>query len=143
MRCPNCHTQTLAELQIGDFKVNVDRCNTCGGIWFDRQELESIMDVAAKSLTVPTGAEKTDRACPRDEAELYAFKYPQTDVTVDMCETCEGLWLDGGELTAIKSARAQLAATGALDPPEPTGITGGFQRLVDWVMDEIDDRELL
>ncbi len=136
MHCPNCRQKTLEEFKIGNIKTVVERCQVCGGIWFDRMELESIMELAVAELIIPPGAEETERCCPRDGEIMFAFKYPQTDVTVDMCKKCDGLWLDGGELTEIKKTRVALAGSGKLDKRSSTTTLG---RLVDWVVDEIND----
>jgi Zn-finger nucleic acid-binding protein len=40
MRCPKCGT-TLAEERHGD--VLVDRCGSCGGVYFDGGELEILL----------------------------------------------------------------------------------------------------
>ena len=143
MVCPKCRKATLKEMQVGDIKTLVDQCRSCGGIWFDRKELEAIMDLAVKDLEIPSGAEDTNRACPRDFEALYAFKYPQTEVTVDMCRRCDGLWLDGGELTEIRKIRDQLAERGELKKGgRAKGLMGGLERLFDWVVEEISDLEL-
>lgn len=41
--------------------------------------------------------------CPRDGAELTARIY-EADVEIDECPTCEGMFLDNGELEAIQRA---------------------------------------
>ena len=143
MHCPKCCNESLEEIQVGDVKTPVDHCRTCGGIWFDQRELETIMTVAVKDLVVPSGARETGRMCPRDFEAMFAFKYPQTEVTVDMCRKCLGLWLDGGELTEIKKVRVQLADCGELDKEAPAaGLVGGLGRLFEWVVDEVSDLEL-
>ncbi len=143
MLCPKCRQATLAEMQVGDVRTVVDQCRSCGGIWFDRKELEVIMDLAARDLTIPASAEITKRCCPRDFEKLLTFRYPQTEVMVDMCRRCDGLWLDGGELTEIRKIRSQLDEHGELNKTTPaTGIVGGLERLFDWVVDEISDIEL-
>ncbi len=143
MHCPKCCKESLQEIQVGDVKTLVDQCRTCGGIWFDQRELEMIMTVAVKDLVVPSGAAETDRMCPRDFEAMYSFKYPQTEVTVDMCKKCSGLWLDGGELTEIKNVRAHLAGRGELTKQAPaTGLVGGLGRLFEWVVDEVSDIDL-
>ena len=140
MLCPKCRKATLAEMQVGDVRTAVDQCRSCGGIWFDRKELEVIMDLAAKDLSIPAAAEETRRTCPRDFENLATFKYPQTEVMVDMCRRCEGLWLDGGELTEIRKIRKQLDEHGELTGNgRATGIVGGLERLFDWVVEEISD----
>jgi Zn-finger nucleic acid-binding protein len=143
MLCPKCRKATLAEMQVGDVRTVVDQCRSCGGIWFDRKELEAIMDLASRDLTIPATAEETRRTCPRDFEKLVTFRYPQTEVMVDMCRRCDGLWLDGGELTEIRKIRSQLDEHGELKKTVPaTGIVGGLERLLDWVVDEISDIEL-
>ncbi len=143
MICPKCRKATLAEIQVGDVQTVVDQCRTCGGIWFDRTELEAIMDLAVKNLSIPSGAEDTKRTCPRDFEKMVTFRYPQTDVMVDMCSRCDGLWLDGGELTEIRKVRNQLEEQGELKKDGPAkGIIGGLERLFDWVVEEISDIEL-
>jgi hypothetical protein len=39
MKCPKCGMQ-LEEIAFGD--VNVDKCFSCGGMWLDAGELESL-----------------------------------------------------------------------------------------------------
>ena len=143
MHCPKCCKESLKEVQVGDVKTPVDHCGTCGGIWFDPRELEAIMIVAVKDLVVPPGATESDRMCPRDFEAMYSFKYPQTEVTVDMCRKCRGLWLDGGELTEIKNVRVHLDGFGELDKQAPAaGLVGGLGRLFEWVVDEVTDLDL-
>ncbi len=143
MLCPKCCKATLAEMQVGDVRTVVDQCRSCGGIWFDRKELEAIMDLAARDLAIPPTAEETRRTCPRDFEKLLTFRYPQTEVMIDMCRRCEGLWLDGGELTEIRKIRDQLEEHGELSGNAPaTGFAGGLERLFDWVVDGISDIEL-
>jgi Zn-finger nucleic acid-binding protein len=143
MLCPKCRKATLAEMQVGDVRTVVDQCRSCGGIWFDRKELEVIMDLAARDMTIPATAEETRRTCPRDFEKLLTFRYPQTEVMIDMCRRCDGLWLDGGELTEIRKIRDQLAERGELNKDGPAkGLMGGLERLFDWVVEEISDLEL-
>lgn len=41
--------------------------------------------------------------CPRDQAELHAGVY-ESDVTVETCDECGGVFLDEGELQRIEEA---------------------------------------
>lgn len=133
MPCPRCQAHTLQAVQLKDPPVEIDRCSDCGGLWFDARELEMIMDVAVKELAIPSGAEKSGLACPRDGEVLYAYNYPQTDVTVDMCPGCTGLWLDAGELQEIKRVRSNRATLGAKDDPG-----GPLSRFLEWLQDLVD-----
>ena len=42
--------------------------------------------------------------CPKDESVLKAQVY-EADITVDVCPTCQGMWLDQGELEKIQDVR--------------------------------------
>ncbi len=41
--------------------------------------------------------------CPRDGATLEAQKY-ESNIEVDVCSACHGMWLDKGELEAIEAS---------------------------------------
>lgn len=55
----------------------------------------------------------TELQCPRDHTPLVAKNY-EADIEVDTCPTCEGTWLDAGELAAIQST-IENDYRGALD----------------------------
>ncbi|HVR44450.1 MAG TPA: zf-TFIIB domain-containing protein [Thermoanaerobaculia bacterium] len=40
MRCPKCGME-LSEYEYRDIKL--DRCSSCGGIWFDQGEMEELL----------------------------------------------------------------------------------------------------
>jgi len=48
--------------------------------------------------------------CPKCSGKLESYKF--MDFALDRCESCEGIWLDRGELAAIlrKAARGPLGA---------------------------------
>jgi len=48
MRCPKCGS-TMAEEKYGD-QVLVDRCTSCGGIYFDGGELEILLKAKSSLL---------------------------------------------------------------------------------------------
>lgn len=57
----------------------------------------------------------TELQCPRDQTPLAAKKY-EADIEVDTCPTCEGTWLDAGELEEIQST-IEKDYSGALERP--------------------------
>jgi len=135
MKCPACGL-ALAEMTVGGVKVDLCR-EGCGGIWFDHLELQQVDDVeeaagetlAAVSPAVdasvrPGGA----RACPRcGHPAMTQHRYgPRSNVLVDECNRCEGIWLDGGELAAIRAeftsgADRQAATQAVLDEMAASG----------------------
>lgn len=56
--------------------------------------------------------------CPIDGAELETVE--RSDVEIDVCPACKGVWLDRGELEKIV-ARAVGPAEGGGDVPNPRG----------------------
>ena len=118
MDCPKCKGE-LEVKKAAEQKLEIDVCPECEGIWFDKKELGKMMPVARKKLEVHWKAARQDYLCPRCGLGLYEFKYPQTDVHVDMCKRCEGLWLDGGEFEAIEQTRQSLRQMGRLADDDP------------------------
>jgi len=102
MKCPKCKESDLTENKVKGRAILVDLCRGCKGIWFDRNELESLLKIAVKSIKIPSHARKQPFDCPRCRKPLYAFSYPHTMVIVDMCPQCEGVWLDATEFKEIQ-----------------------------------------
>ncbi|KPK77193.1 MAG: hypothetical protein AMJ79_04210 [Phycisphaerae bacterium SM23_30] len=127
MECPKCKCELEAK-KAAEQKLDIDVCPECEGIWFDKKELEKMMPIARKKLKLHWKAAKQDYLCPRCRVELYEFTYPQTDVWVDMCKTCQGLWLDGGEFEAIEQARQALRQRGRLAEDDPYHTFSGSMR---------------
>src|SRR5262249_34035343 len=49
LHCPLCKTFMLVQdVKYEDKHVEIDRCGTCGGIWLDRGEVDSIMKISEK-----------------------------------------------------------------------------------------------
>jgi uncharacterized protein len=113
MECPACG-HALSPKTAGD--ITVDVCaGGCGGIWFDHYELRKVDEqseaVGAELLDVgrdPSVVVDRDKryACPKctDGAVLFRhFWSVKHEVTIDECPECGGVFLDAGELGAIRS----------------------------------------
>lgn len=136
MRCPNCSKIDLKDERVGGSGrdgIGIDRCPSCGGIWFDMLELENVLrlkpaellrsDVnAAYSRSAadgPAGAGPR-RNCPRCEGTVYLIKMKSRagrGATVDSCKVCFGAWLDVGELARLATPRGLLGWLSALLRP--------------------------
>ena len=110
MKCPKCD-KYLDEHVISHSKVH--RCSLCGGIWFDKDELNAVKDERDQNLSwldydlwsdesklKPSG---TFVDCPHDGSPLFKIQYGPSDVMVDVCLNCRGVWLDKDELDKILS----------------------------------------
>lgn len=109
MICPNCKKGTLEKINF--HKVQVDRCSQCQGIWFDHDELRKAKDERdqhLKWLDVDLWKENKkfrvssfEKLCPLCKKPLYEVEYGKSDIKVDVCNSCKGIWLDRGEFRKI------------------------------------------
>jgi Zn-finger nucleic acid-binding protein len=119
MNCPKCTTSALETVSVNyeDRSVpgpkpsprvlQVDRCGACGGVWFDRDELDTYLNAKPKGLEAPKlAAEKAAELdakrgeCPRCAVALDARPARSNPhITVDACAKCDGVWVDGAELS--------------------------------------------
>ena len=123
MKCPACENQ-LTQIVAGS--ITVDACEGgCGGVWFDRFELEKVDEPHERAGEVLLNIEKNPqinvdeakkRRCPRcmNVVMMRHFFSVKRQVLVDECPKCGGFWLDAGELAKIRnefsSERAKEAA---------------------------------
>jgi len=111
MKCPACGRE-LTPMTAGD--ITVDVCDGgCGGIWFDNFEFEKVDDreeSAGEALldikrdpNVQVDHEAR-RMCPKCDniVMMRHFASIKRQVEVDECPACGGIWLDYGELAAIR-----------------------------------------
>jgi len=124
MRCPKCRNPELDELEFQTDNVKIDRCPTCWGLWFDGGELAQVLRARGQGLVIPQEAQKTDMRCPRCNGDLYSFRYPHSDVTIDMCDICKGAWLDNGEFPRIRAWHQSLTQK-ELDTLDGKGLAFG------------------
>ncbi len=126
--CPKCSTETVCKL-IGD--VQIDYCsNGCKGIWFDEGELKKIKENASlvsdlENMDCNVSIKPKEEAvadkpimCPRCNLEMFRYNWGvNSNIFIDSCDECSGIWFDAGELLAIKNYLAnQNAQKESLDP---------------------------
>ena len=110
MNCPACGKEMI-EKDFGGVKVDVCE-NGCKSIWFDLHELtkldetnegagEALFDAIDDSRTNDEGREAL--ACPKCSMPMHIHKYHSSkEVNIDECYACGGIFLDSGELSAIR-----------------------------------------
>jgi len=102
IECPKCG----ARMQPVDCDGTVvDRCPTCGGMFFDLDEEEHIRrnkELVKKLDTHPPSPDadaKVKIDCPRDgEPMVHVHDVQQHHVGYETCPACGGVYLDAGEL---------------------------------------------
>jgi Zn-finger nucleic acid-binding protein len=112
MNCPACERE-LEQKAVGPVELDVCK-GGCGGIWFDNYELDKMDEkhehLGEELLAIEKGpAVQVDHArkrrCPRC-ADMHigrSFWSVKQEVEIDECPSCGGVWLDTGELAAIRS----------------------------------------
>jgi uncharacterized protein len=111
MRCPRT-AKPLRHVKVGT--VTVDFSDACGGVFFDRFELQRFDDdiETAGELLAELMVEHEDSTidftkrirCPKhpDVVMMRRFYSPKRGVEVDECPECGGIWLDAAELAEAR-----------------------------------------
>lgn len=109
MNCPNCGKELKTTTYLG---LKIEECNSCGGMWFDRDELRRAkdnQDADLQWLDFELFEDKKEKYverpgkkfCPKDNAKLVSKNYAESKVSIDVCEMCQGVWLDKAEFKKI------------------------------------------
>jgi Zn-finger nucleic acid-binding protein len=108
MVCPICQ-KSLSKAIF--YKVEVDYCPACLGIFFEEDELRQAKDEKDKNLRwldidlwqkeKEFQIAKAQKLCPKCEVPFYQVNYGNSKIKVDLCNLCSGIWLDRGEFKKI------------------------------------------
>ena len=133
MNCPRC-TGNLKSTDFGEYGLAIiDVCPDCQGSWFDSGELDRLDD------SVWTDVENIDFSdveeshknipCPKCDVNLEPLSpMDAKDLIVDRCPSCQGFWLDKGELDRMKDVAAVVDSEIAKNmkyfqpPPDWSGL---------------------
>ena len=102
--CPRCFSELIPEkFSKGLWKVEIDKCKSCSGIYLDKGELMTLTGnrplhhLTTKHLGVDSGSEILCPGC----GSLMDDEHPG-GVEIDVCLQCNGVWLDKKELNLLK-----------------------------------------
>lgn len=117
MKCPKCEASELEKQRfLYDESVELDVCPSCKGMWFDKGELDrldesvtlSVEDEAFEEVDLPP------RTCPSCGGELRSYNHEaMRALVVEICDSCEGFWLDEHELEDIREMTLKLESEDA------------------------------
>ncbi|MBN1879290.1 zf-TFIIB domain-containing protein [bacterium] len=104
MECPVCRESMVV---IEYRSIELDYCVGCMGVWFDRGEIELVLQAAGIPVTSDFLAFKTCdskpreimRPCPLCGKTMHKMNPPGGSVVLDQCPDEEGIWFDAGELS--------------------------------------------
>lgn len=117
MDCPRCYLP-LYETTVGQGAASrAQQCSKCEGHWLSKGVLDDVSrDVDVKWVE--------RRHLPSADLQLAPIRCPScgiptvmrkvssprdAKVLMDVCPSCSGVWLDGGELNAIREMSALTA----------------------------------
>jgi len=150
MFCPKClisSEEVLLQNMVLD-SIELDVCSSCGGIWFDKQELASAVSLDKQTVesfynklnSLKTQDETGEIAsneqgftkdlilkCPKCNIEMSKYKYMYTsNIYIDSCDRCEGIWLDNNELLNIIN---YLEEASKVDPEKEAAVLAKVQQI--------------
>jgi len=110
--CPACSAK-LSKYKI--FKIEIEGCSTCGGMFLDQGELRKLKDRVSKHWTHDLrwmddeveGIEGASfvpsrRSCPKCvDQKLITTCFGDSSILIDACPACHGVWLDAAEFQDI------------------------------------------
>lgn len=104
MLCPSCKIG-LEEAILCNTGVNY--CPKCLGIFFEEEKLRWAKDERDKNLRwfdidLWENKEKfkisrNQKLCPFCRLPFYQVNYGKSKIKIDLCNLCQGIWLDRGE----------------------------------------------
>jgi len=116
MQCP----KDSSELQkrIFEADIEIDECPKCKGMWLDHGELEQIQETLEHDYTnelskmpeyindtveLAKNRSETTLSCPACGGTMEKREYGYCSlVVIDSCPSCQGIWLDKGELKKLE-----------------------------------------
>jgi uncharacterized protein len=106
IECPKCHA-LMKRLRAGE--VDIDRCQSCQGVWLDALEKEKLLRRPKDARAADAGAATPRRkqeprggavmTCPRDHSRMIRMvDNDQPHIGYEACTICGGMFFDAGEL---------------------------------------------
>lgn len=129
--CPICDHQPLQPITLQG--VEIETCQSCGGLWFAAGRLERFPDRPAARTLMPLARQAPGRcrrkghaigramvrcsACGGAPAQCPACNtrlamVPTSACAIDICVDCQGVWLDAGEFEALRGIAAPAESSG-------------------------------
>ena len=110
MECPKC-INVMAPAAFGT-DIKIMRCPGCGGLYCERETRQRMRDEWLVDTVLDTGSAVVggkhnhikDIACPGCGATMGRSRdREQAHIRLDICTACDGVFLDAGELTDMKT----------------------------------------
>ena len=120
MRCPCC-VDNLLQVIHGCYGNVLDGCTKCRGIWLDQGEIYLFSLAPArlqKAMVASTPLlAASARLCPRCQITMNRHAFLQRDIEIEICQSCQGMWFDEGELAKARRIDKKLFGCEPLATP--------------------------
>ncbi len=129
--CPRDGAVLIARNYEAD--IEVDECPKCDGRWLDEGELQRIQEtvervynqqlraappLTARAYDMSREMSESALACPVCGKDMEREEYAHTSqVVIDLCTDCNGVWLDSGELERLEMFFERAQADASFDIP--------------------------
>jgi len=118
MNCPSCSGKMKSVIEPD---VTTDVCQNCGGIFLDKGELNAFAtafagDIEYCSIDHDTHIDRfPTRTCPKcsDQKMIKVNLLAFSSLIFDFCPSCEGFFLDKGEIDVMNVDMHDLTTAGA------------------------------
>ena len=124
MQCPKCAAAMEAVSYEG---IEIDRCTSCKGIWFDMLEHEDLKNISG-SEAIDTGSPdvgteqdgKYRISCPVCKEPLIRMVVSaQPHISYEACTVCYGVYFDAGEFTDFREETFAESWRSVFGKPRP------------------------
>jgi Zn-finger nucleic acid-binding protein len=103
LKCPR--DQSLLK-EGHEHGVEIDRCGTCGGAWYDNDELSmleaTVADEDSRRGMIDYAKRDSELHCPVCKQKMRAFNYRANNLELDACTEDHGFWLDANEAERVR-----------------------------------------
>ena len=121
LKCPACRSVMFV---VEYDRVELDICQRCQGVWFDRGELELVLEQDETFEPTVTTTSERKRDCPLCRRTMGKVNIgPAGGVLVDVCPSGCGLWFDRGEVGDLIGELRDAGRT------LPASVTGFLSRM--------------
>jgi len=91
-----------------DMALLGEKCDRCGTRTRNREDDRAICEACSQEMALMVEASaESERLCPVDGQKMT--KESAHMLVIDRCATCQGVWLDGGELERIRGGAEEAA----------------------------------
>lgn len=119
MKCPICENVDLQTTILAEYGFAIlDACPNCQGAWFDKGELDqldaSVWINFEKIELQHVHPEHKTIQCPKCSVDLEPLAPKDVkNLIIDRCPSCQGFWLEKGELGRIQGVAIEIESSTA------------------------------